>query len=174
MKQGRFFQLVLVAFGLMACAPALDWRDVRVSEGQVTALFPCKPDQHARTVRLGSQSVRLSLYACTAAGSTWGLAVADVLDPALVENALAELRRSAMKNLDATQARPMKLQIVGATPNAQSARIEIHGRLPDGRAVTEQVALFAKGTQVFQVTALGEKLAADAADVFFEGLRAGP
>ena len=36
--------------------------------------------------------------------------------------------------------------------------------MPDGRAVTEQVAVFAKGTRVFQAIALGDKLDAEAAD----------
>jgi hypothetical protein len=46
--------------------------------------------------------------------------------------------------------------------------------MPDGRAVTEQLAVFTKGTKVFQATALGEKLESEAADTFFGGLRFAP
>ena len=38
--------------------------------------------------------------------------------------------------------------------------------------MTEQVAVFAKGTRVVQATALGETLEAQALESFFEGLRA--
>jgi hypothetical protein len=55
-----------------------------------------------------------------------------------------------------------------------SQRVEMLGRLPDGRAVTEQLALFTKGTKVFQATVLGEKLESEAADAFFGGLRFAP
>ena len=46
--------------------------------------------------------------------------------------------------------------------------------MPDGRAVTEQVAVFAKGTRVFQAMALGDKLDAEAVDTFFGSLRLAP
>ncbi|MGL6113259.1 MAG: hypothetical protein ACRC2B_24470 [Rubrivivax sp.] len=140
----------------------------------LTLLFPCKPDRRARTVSLGSHQVRLALYACTADGSTWALAFADMGDPARVGPALSELRAAAEKNLGAAPQRQLALKVEGATPNPMSQRFEIVGRMPDGRAVTEQVALFAKGTRVFQATALGAKLDAEAADSFFGSLRVRP
>ncbi len=168
----HFSLQLLATSALLACAPALDWRDVRLADSDVTALFPCKPDQHARTVSLAQQQVRLVLYACNAGGATWALAAADVADPARVGPALIELRAAAMQNLGATQAGVKPLRVDGATPNVHSERIELHGRMPDGRGVTEQLALFAKGTHVYQATALGEKLGGESADMFFDGLRA--
>jgi len=159
---------------LAACAPALDWREVRPADSGITALFPCKPDSHARIVSLAQQQVRLVLYACKAGGSTWALAFADMGDPSRVGPALRELAAAAASNLGATESRSMGLKVAGATPNPLSQRLEIHGRLPDGRAVTEQVAVFAKGTRVVQATALGEKLETQALESFFEGLRASP
>jgi hypothetical protein len=38
--------------------------------------------------------------------------------------------------------------------------------------VREQLALFTKGTHVFQATCLGESLPAEGVDAFFSGLRA--
>jgi len=46
--------------------------------------------------------------------------------------------------------------------------------MPDGRAVTEQIAVFTKGTRVFQAIALSDKLDAEAADSFFGSLRLAP
>ena len=37
---------------LIACSPTLDWREARPEGSGVAALFPCRPDQHERTVRI--------------------------------------------------------------------------------------------------------------------------
>jgi hypothetical protein len=168
----RNFGACVAAVGLLAaCAPALDWREVRPDDSGITMLFPCKPDSHARRVSLATQQVRLVLHACTAGASTWALAVADIGDPALVGEALADLGVAAQKNLEALQSRPLGLKVDGATPNPNSRRFEITGRAPDGREVTEQVAVFTKGVRVYQATALGARLEPDAADTFFGNLR---
>jgi hypothetical protein len=118
--------------------------------------------------------VRLSLLACTAEGQTWGLAHADVADPARVGAALEELRRAAAANLSGGSATAMPLQVPGATPQAASLRLRFDGRLPDGRPVQVQVAFFALGTRIFQATALGERLEAEACQTFFGSIRLQP
>jgi hypothetical protein len=46
--------------------------------------------------------------------------------------------------------------------------------MPDGRQVTEQVAVFTKGLRVYQATALSGKLEPEAVDTFFGNLRVAP
>ena len=173
MIRNACFPLALATL-MLGCAPALDWRELRPADSGLTVLFPCKPTSHARRVSLGPDAVRLELHACTAAGITWAVAFADVQDPARVGPALAELRMAAANNLSAAPAQSLPFKVEGATPNPASQRVQLQGRMPDGRAVTEQVAVFAKGTRVFQAVALGEKLDAEAADGFFGSLRLGP
>ena len=159
---------------MLGCAPALDWRELRPADSGMTVLFPCKPTSHARRVRLGPDVVRMELHACTAGGATWAVAFADMQDPAQVGPVLTELRRAAADNLSAAPAQVLSLKIEGATPNPASERVQFQGRLPDGRAVVEQVAVFAKGMRVFQAVAVGEKLDAEATDVFFGSLQLAP
>ncbi len=159
---------------LLACAPALDWRELRPAGSGMALLFPCKPDSHARQVHLGPDAVWLEMHACTAAGATWALAFADMADPARVGPALVELLSAAAKNLGASEPQTLPLKVEGATPNPDSQRVQFQGRMPDGRAATEQVAVFAKGTRVFQVIVLGDKLDGEAADGFFGSLRLAP
>lgn len=154
-----------------ACSPALDWRELRPADSGLSVLLPCMPASHARRVNLGPDVVRLELHACTAGGVTWAVAFADVQDPARVGPALTELRAAAADNLAAAPAQPLELKVEGATPNPASQRVQFQGRMPDGRAVTEQVAVFAKGTRVFQAVALGDKLDREAVDSFFASLR---
>jgi hypothetical protein len=116
----------------------------------------------------------LTLYACTAGGVTWALAYADVIDPALVTMTLRELRATAAANLGAGPEAPLAWRIAGATPNPESGRFELVGRLPDGQPVRAQFAVYARATTVFQATALGERLDAESLDAFFAGLRLPP
>ena len=157
--------------GLAACTPTLDWREVRPEGSGVVAMFPCKPDSRTRTVTLAGAAVPLTLLACKAGGSTWALAHADLADPARVGSALAELRTAAAANLGAGAPVELPLKLDGVTPNPASGRVELSGRLPDGTPMQEQLALFTKGTRVFQATVLGPHLAADALEPFFSGLR---
>jgi len=156
-----------------ACTPTLDWRELRPEGSGALVLLPCRPSVQVRGVRLAGQTVRLAMHACSAGGATWALAVADVGDPAQVAPALDELRRAAAANLGAAGGQPLPLTVAGATPNPSSMRLQISGRLADGSAVQEQVAVFARGTQVFQASVIGERLPADGVETFFASLRAG-
>lgn len=156
---------------LVACAPALDWREVRPAGTAVRLLMPCKPVTQERSLVLAGAPVRLSLLACTADGQTWGLAHADVADPARVGAALQELRLAAAANVAGGTAEPLPLQVPGATPQAASLRVRFDGQLPDGRPVQMELAVLALGTRVFQATALGERVAAESSETFFGSIR---
>jgi hypothetical protein len=162
---------MLLVQALAACTPSLDWREVRPEGSALTLLMPCRPSAQTRSVVLAGRSVRLVLTACSAGGQTWAVAAADLADPAVVEPALVELRQSAARNLGAADAAALPLAVSGATPNAASVRVGFAGHLPDGAAVQEQVALFTRGTVVFQATVVGARLPPDAVDTFFGSLR---
>jgi hypothetical protein len=172
MGSRRAFFLLLVA--LAACSPALDWRELRPAGTALQLQLPCRPASHERSLALAGTPVQLALYACNAGGQTWGLAAANLQDPARVGPALDELRRSGMANIGASAGSPLPLQVSGATPNERSGRLALAGRLPDGQAVQMQLAVFTHGTQVFQATVLGPALPADATDNFFAALRFKP
>ena len=159
---------------LAGCAPELDWRDVRPPDTPLLAQLPCKPSVQERQVQLADARVRLVLLACAAGGQTWGLAVADVVDPARVQQALTELARSSAANIGAQAPETVPWLAPGSTPNAAAVRQQMQGRLPDGKAVQMQMAVFAHGTRVFQASVLGERVGAESAQVFFGALRLKP
>jgi hypothetical protein len=172
-RRGVAFAGAVCLGWLAGCAPALDWREVRVEGREAAVLLPCKPSAHARQVRLGEDSVKLTLQACQAAGMTWGLASADVADPTRVGAALQALREASAGNLGSPTAAALPLKVAGATPQAASGRAAYAGRRPDGQPVQAQVAVFSHGTVVYQATVIGERLSAEAADTFFGSLRLG-
>jgi hypothetical protein len=154
-----------------ACSPVLDWREVQPAGSGAQLLLPCKPASHSRRLMLAGSEVLLAMHTCQAGDVTWALAVAEVADPARVGPALDALRSATIANLGTAGGQTLPLAVAGATPHPSSTRVSLTGRLPDGQAVQAQVAVFSKGTRVFQATCLGAKVPADAADVFFEALR---
>ncbi|MEF7615503.1 hypothetical protein V4F39_16400 [Aquincola sp. MAHUQ-54] len=173
---GRRWLAALAAGGAMlaACSPTLNWREVRPEGAEVQALFPCKPSGPTRRVPLGAASVDMTVLACDASDMTFALTIADVHDPAQVGVALDALVAAAAANLRAStapQAQP--LQVPGATPHAGARRLRIEGRRPDGGRIEAHVALFTRGTRVYQATVLGPWPVQEAVDTFQGGLRAG-
>jgi hypothetical protein len=171
MRVYRSRATLALALAAAGCSPALDWRDARPEGSGVTLLLPCRPNAQVRAVLLAGRQVRLALHACSAGGATWALAFADVGDPGQVTAALDELRSSVAANLGAAAAPSVALAVPGATPNPSSTRSTLSGHLPDGSPVQARVAVFARGTFVFQATVLGAKVPADAAETFFASLR---
>jgi hypothetical protein len=167
----RMRAFLLAALLLAACSPALDWRELRPEDSGAVAMFPCRPSSHARKVVLAGGEVLLTLHACSAADTTWALAFADLADPARVRPALDELRRSATANIAAQETRELALAVPGATPHPGAARLALAGRRADGGPVQEQVAVFAKGTRVYQATVIGAALPEEGLEVFFGGLK---
>jgi ABC-type transporter Mla maintaining outer membrane lipid asymmetry ATPase subunit MlaF len=84
---------------------------------------------------------------------------------------LVALRQAAAGNVGAATGKSLDLRVTGATPNPEAGRSVLDGRYPDGRTVRMQSAVFARGTVVYQATALGERLDASALDTFFTSLR---
>jgi hypothetical protein len=166
---------LLAVLALAGCSPTLDWRELRPEGGQAQASLPCKPASHARRVTLAGVSVQMSMYACSAAGTTFALTFADLGDPALVSSALAELATAVATHVRASApAASQPFAVRGMTPNANAALWHVAGTLPDGRAVQERAALFAHGTSVYQATMLGPTLDVATQEAFFGALRIGP
>jgi hypothetical protein len=158
---------------LAACSPAHDWREVRSADGAVQALFPCRPQLHERRLALAGTTVKLALQACDGGGQTWGLASADLADPARLAQALDELAAAAAANLAAVP-RSSPLQVPGATPHPGSRRVALEGRRPDGEGAQMRVAVFTHGTRVYQASVLGQRLPEEPVGTFLGSLRVLP
>ena len=156
---------------LVACSPALDWREFQPEGSGLVASFPCKPDRHARNIDLAVQRVRMELLVCEAGEARFALGYFDVAEPARVSQALIELRRLAAGNLGAKVDAALPAAVPGMTPNDHALRLRLDGRQPDGSVLQEQAVLFTKGLRIYQATVLGRQVSPDAADTFFAALR---
>jgi hypothetical protein len=153
----------------------LDWREVRPEGSAAQALFPCKPSSQTRRIELAGAAMEMTIHACDVSGTTYAFASADLADPARVALALRELGGAAARNLAAAApAASAAMQVPGMTPNPLAQRLRLDGQRPDGTAVHEELALFARGTRVYQATMIGVRLDAEAVDTFFGALRVAP
>lgn len=157
--------------GLQACSPTYDWRETLPPDAAVMALFPCKPDRFSRPVVLAGAPVQMLLVSCATGGTTFALTHVELADAASVGPALQSLREAAIGNVGgaATVVAPMK--VPGMMPNALAERLQIEGRRPDGSVLRVQAGFFTAGMRVYQATAVGSTLDAEALDTFFSGLR---
>lgn len=172
MVHSRFALVILLLTGAFAgCSPRLNWREVRLPDTGLTALLPCRPASQARRLVLAGSEVEMSMHACTGDSVVYAIASADVSQPARVSTALAELHAAAARNLGAASQAQTEFTVPGATPSAQTGLTTFAGRLGDGRQVVERVAVFARGTRVYQATMLGPSVEAEASEAFFGGLR---
>jgi hypothetical protein len=162
--------VIAAVFGLAACSPALNWREVRPEGTGLQAMFPCKPQRLARSVPLAGAPVQMRLASCVADGAIYALGYASVDDVTRIAPALAQLRDAAADNIGATVSTPAPFSVSGMTPNALAQRWSLQGRSADEKAVQEEMALFTKGTMVFQATLIGPKIDGAAASDFFDGL----
>ena len=170
---GRRLGLAVLPMAIVACAPSLDWREARPDGSGATMLFPCRPSGRERVVRLADAQVPMQQHSCTAAGATFSLIVAEAGTLERVTPLLAALRAQATANVSG-QATPQPLPAIsGATFSAQSVRLRIDGKLPDGRPVVEHAAFFVRGTRLYQATVIGkgEPVGAEALDNFFDAIR---
>ena len=83
------------------------------------------------------------------------------------------LQAAAMANLGAVPGGEQAIQVPGANPGGGSRRLDLAGRLPDGRAVQAVVVLAARGTRVYQATAFGPSLAPQDVETFVASVRLG-
>lgn len=166
--------LLLLSAGscLVACSPALDWREVQPAGDALRAVFPCRPAQHAREVLLAGRQTEMTMAACEASGMTFAVAHADISVPADVPRALEELRSAAVANVrHEGPALRSPWVVPGATPNAQAGRLEVDGMLPSGASTHLSAVFFVRGLRVYQATVIAPRGDGDAAESFISGLK---
>ncbi len=160
-----------VAAVAAACSPAWNWRELRADGTAVSLQLPCRPDRHERRATLDGQTLPVTLLSCEAGGVQWGLAWFDGADPARTGALLLALRGAAAARVGGGCRVDQTAPVPGATPRPEAASLACEGTRADGRALALRTVLFAHGTRVYQATAAGERLPADAVATFAAGLR---
>ncbi len=174
-RRFRAFVALLGCAALVGCSPALDWRDAHPAGVDLLLTFPCKPRQVTQQVLLGGRPASMRMTGCVADGMTFALASADVGSAQQVAPALATLRASVLANVHGTATALHPSAVPHATAGlADAVEMDVSGHVaPGARPVHEHVVLFARGSHVYQATALavGDGWRADAAATFAASIR---
>ncbi|MDT7834277.1 hypothetical protein [Aquabacterium sp. OR-4] len=157
--------------GLMACSPALDWRQVQPPGWSLVAALPCRPDTAERPVPLAGAPVLLMLWSCSVDGHLYAIASAELADPTRVGPALQALAAAASANLAAPAEPGLAASVPGMTPHAAARQLQLAGRRPDGQPLRAEVLVFAYGTRVYQATVLGPQASPALARPLFDALQ---
>jgi hypothetical protein len=170
--------LLLVAL-LLACSPALNWREARFADRiPLRMLLPCKPDRAEREVPMAGHTVPLQMLGCDTDGATFAVShvfAAQGLGP----NELLEGWRSAV--LVHLQAQSVQTQVwtpPGAWASPASQRVQALGRRADGTPLALEAVWFGvparDGVHVFHAVMLAPQARPDVAETFFSALAVGP
>lgn len=159
---------------LTACGPALDWRQFQPEGWPLSLALPCKPNDQQRRLSLAGQPVLLRMLTCSTDDHVFAVASADMGDPAHVAPALQALAAAARANVRGVVVAERAAAVPGMTPQAGARHWQLRGQLPDGRAVAEQVQVFAHGTRVFQASVVGPAADDARAAPLFDALRLQP
>ena len=157
--------------GVAACTPTWDWRSVPLPGTQLVTELPCRPSRFQRHVTVAGVPLDLFMLSCETGGVTYGVATADVADPARVDAVLFALRDSAGAAIRSSVSAAGALDLHGVTPFNGNTSAHLHGQRPDGETVDEAIRVFARGTRIFQASAVGATLPDVALKPFEEGLR---
>lgn len=166
--------LGLICVGSMVgCAPALNWREVRGSQADVVASFPCKPDLHVRQVRLEGLDgtlLPMTLRVCDVDGLTFAMTEVDVKDPARVPTVMKNLLLGYASNIGVSTIGSVRQDwgVKGMTPQPDGGRWQFEGAMPSGKSVQAETGLVSRGTVIVQVNVSGPTVTPDAAKLFFE------
>ena len=166
----RLARLGLAALMLAGCSPALDWHSVPLPGTQLVAELPCRPGRFERAVTVAGLPLKLYMLSCEAGGVTYGVATAEVGDPARVEAVLLALREGAAAAIRSADSPAGALNMRGATPFSGNSSAHLRGQRPDGEKVEEAIRVFGRGTRVFQASAVGARLPEAALRPFEDGL----
>ena len=162
---------LLLACGLLACSPALNWREVRPDGVNLTLLLPCKPDRASKTVNLDGRDTVLSMTGCEAGGAMFALAHTAVADASRAAPVLAQWQTLMLTHMRASQAVTQSAQVPGADALPQPVQVSARGSHPDGQAVEGRALYFARGSQLFQAVVYAPRVSSEAAETFFASFK---
>ena len=167
---GRLFPGLVVLLGCAACTPTWNWHSVPLPGTQLVTELPCRPSRFQRDVTVAGRPLKLFMLSCETGGVTYGVATADVVDPAHVDAVLFALRDGARAAIRSSGSPAGALNLQGITPFNGNYSAHLHGQRPDGETVDEAIRVFARGTRVFQASAVGATLPEAALKPFEDGL----
>jgi len=152
--------LMLVA----GCSPALNWRKVDPEGAQVSLMFPCKPEREERTQPgPAGQPVVVRSMSCKARGGQFSFTWTDLGDARATSAAMRRMHEGIARQMAPRASAPLGVRGITADPQAFQQAFEARPGQPAQQA---RQAVFSREGRLYQLLLQGERLDAEAWDVF--------
>jgi hypothetical protein len=173
MRKFRLLAVVclLCGAGLLACSPALNWRQVAEAPLGVAALLPCKPDRAQREVPLGGAPTTLTMVGCEADGQMFAVSMARMPSGADMPGVLTAWQQLVASHVGATQGLVDVTPLRAPEPGVSGLRGILSGKTVDGRHITAHVAWLSRGDVAVHAIVFGANPAREASDMLFDSLK---
>lgn len=169
----RSLKFLVLAVSLSACSPNLNWRETRIDDTGLTALFPCRPDRLTRSVTLAGATVDVHLTACDEGDASFAVSHAEFADHRAAEDGLTQWRKATLTNMSAgaVAESPMGIRQAGAPEGRSPVTLaKAVGKRVDGSVVALNGVWLLKEKRVFHAAIYAPKVTAEMSDTFFSGL----
>lgn len=178
LPNGSFARITIVILGaafvalLSACQPTFNWRELRLAEGTLQALMPCKPDTAERAVPLGKEDSQLHMASCRTGGITFAIAWTALPEGTDTVAALEKWQAASRQSLRA----PAQQAWEGAPdmPQPATATVAMTGQDHEGHPIEARVVYLGKDMRLYQAAVYGAALPAETLDPFFSSLTVQP
>ncbi len=156
---------------LVACSPALNWREVRPDGAALLALFPCRPDQGVQVVALGEHEVKMAMTGCEAGGAMFTLAHV-ALDGAVDAETLRALwQTGTLASMQGAPSSEQPFALKKAAATLLPRQISATGKRADGSPVAMRAAWFVVGGSLYQAAVYADRDVDEVAQTYFDGIR---
>lgn len=172
---------LLLGLTVLACNPALNWREVSLN--RVTVLLPCKPDRAQRIVNLGPMQTPMQMAGCEAAGALYAISHVRLTDPSQIAGAQTAWQKASLSSLhsETIHHRSIKRSQALVTQDQETTRalsssatlgvLIVQGTNSEGNPVQAQLAWLADGADLYHVAVYGAQLAPEHVDLLFLELK---
>jgi hypothetical protein len=166
---------------LTGCAPALNFREVRIAEARCAIALPGKPQTVTRDIAFAAQSLPMTMTSTGIGSTLFALGHARLPAAALTSDALAQtvafFRDGLLRNFRAAATAAPAAPPPLATPAGRVLRaaqaLAAQGQAPDGRPTALAARFYVVDDWLLQVVALAVRgeVSAEALDTFFDSFR---
>lgn len=163
------------------CAPALNFRELRISEARCAIALPGKPQTVTREIAFAGQTLPMTMISTGVGATLFALGHARLPATALTAEALAQtvafFRDGLLRNFRAAATAAPSAPPPLATPAGRVLRaaqaLAVQGQAPDGRPTALAARFYVVDDWLLQVVALAVRgeVSAEALDTFFDSFR---
>jgi len=170
----RLLSIALTACALLACTPALDWREVRGANAPFTVMLPAKPAVQTRQLELAGMQVTMTMTAAVADEVTFGVASVQLPNPAGVMPALEAMKNALVSNIDGSIRKQTQApSSYGPGPAFDIEALGKPGPRTGGKPLMLYARFVARGQRIYQVAVIGpaQAVTQDTADMFLSSFK---